>query len=100
MKGPKRSVTPEPFSAGIAPKVISGYLAFQSSANADEANASEAMPAIRSLRFIMMHPSGLGGGNENVGHREFQAAATLPRAGMAAGASAAAALMTSLASRS
>src|SRR3974390_326430 len=68
MNGPKRSVTPEPFSAGITPKVISGYLVFQSSAKAEVANASEAIPAIRILRFIMMHPSGLGGGTEKIGH--------------------------------
>ena len=59
-KGVKRSVTPEPFSAGMTAKVISGYLAFQSSAKTDVVKASEAMPAITNLRFIMVHPLGLG----------------------------------------
>jgi hypothetical protein len=35
-------------------------LAFQSSAKAEVVNANEARPAIRNLRFIMVHPSGLG----------------------------------------
>src|ERR1700737_5045693 len=52
--GVKRSVTPEAFSAGTTAKVISGYLAFQSCADAAEAvNASTAAPAIIVRRLIM-----------------------------------------------
>src|ERR1700682_4761443 len=54
--GVKRSVTPEPFSAGITAKVISGYFAFQSSADADVVNASAAAPARTMRRVIMMYP--------------------------------------------
>src|ERR1700737_462256 len=52
--GVKRSVTPDAFSAGTTAKVISGYLAFQSCADAAEAvNASAAALAIMVRRLIM-----------------------------------------------
>src|ERR1700722_19408114 len=54
--GVKRSVTPEPFSAGITAKVISGYFAFQSSADvAERTKASDAAPARTIRRLIMMN---------------------------------------------
>src|SRR5215475_1717063 len=55
MNGVKRSVTPEAFSAGTTAKVISGYFAFQSSAEADAVNENAAIPARTSRRLIMMH---------------------------------------------
>ena len=56
MKGAQRSVTPEAFSAGTTAKVSSGYLAFQSCAEADAVNASAATPARTMRRVIMMYP--------------------------------------------
>src|ERR1700676_2530263 len=88
-KGVKRSVTPDAFSAGTTAKVISGYLVFQSCADAAEAvKASTAALAIR-IRRLIMTPSfqveidclrwsrnavGLG--------PDTQAAAAVPRAGI------------------
>src|SRR3954471_14152724 len=54
--GVQRSVTPEAFSAGTTAKVSSGYLAFQSCAEADAVNASAAAPARTMRRVIMMYP--------------------------------------------
>src|SRR5882672_11153357 len=52
--GVQRSVTPEAFSAGTTAKVNSGYLDFQSCADAAEAaNASTAALAIIVRRLIM-----------------------------------------------
>src|SRR5882757_5648639 len=56
MKGAQRSVTPEAFSAGTTAKVSSGYLAFQSCADADAVNASAAAPARTMRRVIMVCP--------------------------------------------
>src|SRR5689334_5781050 len=57
MKGAQRSVTPEAFSAGTTAKVSSGYLPFQSCAEAVEAeNASAAAPAKTMRRLIMVCP--------------------------------------------
>ncbi|MGY3471231.1 hypothetical protein ACVW0I_008102 [Bradyrhizobium sp. LM6.11] len=60
MNGAQRSVTPEAFSAGMTAKVSSGYLAFQSSAEAEVVNASAA--ARTSLRVIMIASSSVGVG--------------------------------------
>jgi hypothetical protein len=57
MNGAQRSVTPEAFSAGMTAKVSSGYLAFQSSAEAEAVNASAAAPARINLRVIMIASS-------------------------------------------
>src|SRR3954463_201195 len=56
-KGVQRSVTPEAFSAGTTAKVSSGYLPFQSCAEAAEAeSASAAAPAKTMRRLIMVCP--------------------------------------------
>src|SRR3979409_2486502 len=55
--GVQRSVTPEAFSAGTTAKVNSGYLVFQSCAEAPEAvKASAAAPARMMRRLIMTFP--------------------------------------------
>src|SRR3977135_4361943 len=54
--GVQRSVTPEAFSAGTTAKVSSGYLPFQSCAEADAVNASAAAPAKTMRRVIMLNP--------------------------------------------
>src|SRR5215470_12689406 len=54
MNGAQRSVTPEAFSAGTTAKVSSGYLLFQSCADAADAeNTSAAAPASTMRRLIM-----------------------------------------------
>src|SRR3954471_5258498 len=54
--GVQRSVTPEAFSAGTTAKVSSGYLLFQSCAEAEAVNASAAAPARTIRRVIMVSP--------------------------------------------
>src|SRR5882757_8756858 len=52
--GVQRSVTPEAFSAGTTAKVSSGYLPFQSCAEAAVVKASAAAPARTMRRLIMV----------------------------------------------
>src|SRR6186713_906471 len=54
--GVQRSVTPDAFSAGTTAKVSSGYLLFQSCAEAEAVNASTAAPARTIRRVIMVSP--------------------------------------------
>src|SRR6185312_10622971 len=56
----QRSVTPEAFSAGTTAKVSSGYLPFQSCAEAEAVKASAAAPARTIRRVIMVKPSCCG----------------------------------------
>src|SRR5258708_34298761 len=58
--GVQRSVTPEAFSAGTTAKVSSGYLVFQSCAEAEAVNASAAAPARTIRQVIMGNPFCLG----------------------------------------
>src|SRR5437660_12848889 len=54
--GVQRSVTPEAFSAGTTAKVSSGYLLFQSCAEAEAVNASAAALARMIRRVIVVSP--------------------------------------------
>src|SRR6476620_10606374 len=54
--GVQRSVTPEAFSAGTTANVSSGYLLFQSCAEAEAVNASATAPATTIRRVIMVSP--------------------------------------------
>src|SRR6185295_4146022 len=54
--GVQRSVTPEAFSAGTTAKVSSGYLPFQSCAEAEAVKTSAAAPARTIRRVIMVSP--------------------------------------------
>src|SRR6266571_9152207 len=79
--GVQRSVTPDSFSAGTTAKVSSGYLAFQSSAEAEDVNASTAAPARTSLRVIMIPSSSVGSVDAKiVTTGAAQAAAAVPSA--------------------
>src|SRR5262249_29117291 len=53
MKGAQRSVTPEAFSAGTTAKVSSGYLLFQSCADAADAENASTAAASTMRRLIM-----------------------------------------------